>query len=201
MPETILQKLTVASSTTGEAKSEAGPLIEDIYGQTMSAAYVGSFVILSPEISGHVLDSSGLPVRFVTLHPDGGLLPAVTDSHGSYALEVPPSWTGTITPSKGSALLVPSSRSYTNVTSDLTNQDFVLVKPAALTLSTQQQGDQLVLSWNGLAGVSYQLFWSSDMLNWVAYGASPLSGNNGPMSVSVSTGDQPAKFFRFLMTY
>ena len=122
----------------------------------MSGAYVGSFVILSPEISGHVFDSSGLPVPFVTLHPDGGLLPAVTDSHGSYALEVPPSWTGTITPSKGSALLVPALRSYTNVTSDLTNQNFVLVKPAALTLSTQQQGDNLVLSWNGLDGVSYQ---------------------------------------------
>src|SRR5882672_716357 len=28
MAETILQKLTVAASTTGEAKSEAGPLIE-----------------------------------------------------------------------------------------------------------------------------------------------------------------------------
>ena len=28
MPETILQKLTVATSTTAEAKSEAGPLID-----------------------------------------------------------------------------------------------------------------------------------------------------------------------------
>jgi len=97
--------------------------------------------------------------------------------------------------------LVPALRSYTTVTLDLTNQDFVLVKPAALTLSTQQQGDNLVLSWNGLDGVSYQLFCSTDLVNWVPYGAGPLPGNNGPMSVSVSTGAQPAKFFRFRMSY
>ena len=186
-------------SDIGYYELQAGPLIEDIYGQTMPTAYIGSFIILPPEISGHVLDSSGSPVPFVTLRPDGGLLPIVTDTHGAYSLEVPLNWVGTITPFRGSSLFVPASHTYTNVTSDLTNQDFVLIKPANLTLSIQQQDNNFTLSWNGIAGVYYQISSSTDMINWIPYNT--FSGGTGPMTIFIPTGPEPAKFFRFRMSY
>src|SRR5437899_10142264 len=116
----------------GYYEIQAGPQIEDIYGQPMSSAYDGSFVILPPVISGRVTDTNGLPVPYVTLHPTGGLLSDVTDNSGSYSLEVPPSWTGTITPSKGASFFIPASRTYTNVAMDLTNQNFIQVSAALL---------------------------------------------------------------------
>src|SRR5947207_10984046 len=90
-------------NTIGYYEVYAGPAIEDVYGDQMAGTYVGSFVILSPILSGHVTDTNGAPVSYVTIHPGSGLLPAVTDTHGAYSLEVPPGWSGTLTPAKGSA--------------------------------------------------------------------------------------------------
>ena len=189
-----------AQSAIGYYELQAGPQIEDIYGQVMSAAYVGDFIILPPAISGRVTDANGQPVRFVTVRPDGGLLPEVTDSQGAYSLQVPPGWTGTLVPVKGAAVFIPGSRSYHNVSANLTNENFILANPSVLTLTAQVQGSTLNLTWYGLNGVSYQVLSSSNLVDWAPYG-SALLGTNGPMSLAVPLGTESMKFFRFGTTY
>jgi len=210
LPQTSLQvapinlnslRLSVPTqSAIGYYELETGPEIEDIYGQPMATPFVDWFVIWPPTISGHVTDASGLPVPFVSLHPDGGLLADVADSQGNYSIAVPPGWTGTITPKRGTALFVPTTRAYTNVSANLTNQGFVLLNSSALTLSSQRQGSGLNLSWYGLEGVSYQILISTDLISWRSYGTAEI-GTNGPMNLSLPFGIDPASFFRFSISY
>jgi len=112
-------------------------------------------------------------------------------------LEVPPSWAGTLTPSKGAALFIPASHTYTNVTSNLTNQNFTVLNSEALTLTSQKQGPNLVLGWYGINGVSYQLVYSSDLVHWLPFDSGLLLGTNGPMTLPLPIGPDKAKFFRF----
>jgi hypothetical protein len=162
----------------------------------MSAAYVGSFVILPPVISGRVADGHGAPVEFVTIRPSGGLASAVTDASGNYSLEVTPSWNGSLTPSKGSSVFLPASRIYGDVNGDLTNQNFVVITPALLTITQQRQGANLNLSWYGINGVAYQPLYSTDLVTWLPY-QDPVIGTNGPLSLLVPLNQSPSIFFRF----
>jgi hypothetical protein len=172
----------------------------DIYGDTM-APYYGSFIILSPLISGQVVDTNGVGVRYVTLHVSGDSVPTVTDAHGNYSIEVYPSWAGTITPARGTAIFIPPSRTYTNVSNDLSNQNFVMATTPALTLAIQPQASGgCTVACYGLNGVSYQLLYSSDLVNWSPYGG-PVLGTNGPMCFDVPQDGTPAKFFRFTTSY
>jgi hypothetical protein len=168
--------------------------LTDLYGTPVD--YVGSFVIVPPVISGQVIDEQGMPVSFVTLNPGGNMLPTLTDSGGLFSIAVPPSWSGTLTPSKDSQLFIPGSRSYTNVSASLTHQDFVSVSPTNLTMTTVQQGGTLHLTWYGISGVTYQTFYSSDMVQWIPYGQ-PFPGTNGPVILSVPSDAAPTEFFRF----
>jgi len=187
-------------TTIGYYEVYAGPAIEDVYGGTMAGTYVGSFVILSPILSGHVTDTNGSPVSFVTIHAGSGLLPEVTDSHGAYSLEVPPGWSGTLTPSKGTALFIPDSRNYVNVGSDMTNENFVLVSQPALTLSSQVSGGNINLCCTGVKGVTYQMLCSTNLVDWMPCGPQTV-GTNGPITTSLPLGNEPAKFFRFRTSY
>src|SRR5207253_3023844 len=130
-----------AQNTVGYYEVDTGPDIEDIYGLSMADTYAGSFVITSPIISGRVLSTNGTPVSFVTLRAGSGLLPAVTDASGQYSLEVPPGWSGTITPSKGIAVFIPTSRSYANLSADATNQNYISTTLASLVMHSQRQGN------------------------------------------------------------
>jgi len=186
-------------SAIGYYELQAGPQIEDIYGQQMSSPYIGSFVILPPSISGQVLDSTGSPAAFVTLYPTG-LPPEVADSHGNYSIEVPFGWAGTITPARGTAIFIPASHSYTNVSSSLPNQNFLFASPSSLTLSAQKQGQNFYLTWYGLKGVSYQVLSSTDLVHWTEYGSVQI-GMNAPLTQLLYTAVNPAMFFRFQTSY
>ena len=187
-------------TTVGYYEIDAGPDIQDFYGLSMADTYIGSFVIASPTISGRVTTTNGTAVAFVTLNAGPTLLPAVTDASGQYALEVPPGWTGTITPSKGSSLFIPAARVYAAVSTDLTNQNFITVSPALLTMHSQLQGANLNLNWFGINGVSYQTLYSTDLINWFPYGT-PFIGTNGPINLLAPVDSAPATFFRFTTSY
>ncbi|HXP62695.1 MAG TPA: hypothetical protein VN829_19505 [Dongiaceae bacterium] len=172
-----------------------GPQVRDIYGVPIGAPYAGSFVVLPPSLSGRVTDTNGLPVPFVTLGASATLPRGITDSNGLYSLEVPPSWSGTVTPAKAQAVFLPASRSYTNVTASLANQDFRMVTPPAPALAVKDRGSNLELAWQGMTGASHQLLWSTNLVDWLPCGPA-LPGANGPMRVAVPLGPEPEKFFR-----
>ncbi len=196
-----IRVLFPSQSTLGYYEIEAGPQISDIYGQPMAAAYIGSFAIVPPVISGRVVDTNGLGVPFLTIQVSSNAFPILTDANGNYSLEVFPNWAGTITPEYSGRIFIPPSRTYANVSANLTNQNFVMATSAALELTSHAQNGNLNLSWYGLNGVSYQVLSSSNLVNWIPY-SSPLIGTNGPASLAIPIDvTSPVDFFRFQAGY
>ena len=187
-------------TTVGYYEIDAGPAIEDVYGVNMANTYIGDFIINSPIISGLVTSTNGAPVSFVTLRAGSGLLPAVSDTNGQYSLEVPPGWSGTITPSKGSAVFIPGSRNYADVSGDATNQNYISTTAASLVMHGQNQGNSLSLNWFGISNVTYQTQISTNLIDWFPYGA-PFVGTNGPVILQIPFGPDPSDFFRFTTSY
>ncbi len=70
----------------------------------MSQVYTGAFTVVLPAIEG-----------------------TITDAKGHYRVGFIPGSSLTLTPSKHGLMFVPGSRSYANVTTTLTNQDFLAV--------------------------------------------------------------------------
>ncbi len=64
------------------------------------------------------------------LYTDGVPKSVTADSNGDYSLTVPYGWSGTVTPHKTGFSFTPSSRGYTNLTSNLSDQDFWQTLPA-----------------------------------------------------------------------
>jgi hypothetical protein len=186
-----------AQTTIGYYELHVGPQVQDIYGQAMSAAYVGSFVIWPPTISGRVTDATGQPVPYVSIYSSSDPMPVLTDTNGNYQIEVSPSWTGTITPVRGIQSFIPTARTYSNVTTDLAGQNFAAATTAALTVSGQRAGTNFLFSWFGINGVSYQVLSSTDLAHWTPYGA-PIQGTGTNLSLLVPLSSNPQQFFRFL---
>jgi len=89
---------------------------------------------------------------------------------------------------------------YANVGADLTNQNFVMVSPVSLMLTSQPQGSTLKLGCYGINGVTYQMQYSTNLVDWLPYGP-PLIGSNCQMIVSAPIGAPPQQFFRFVTSY
>ena len=174
---------------------EAATAISDMFGASLAQPYSGTFTISLPVISGTVTGTNGLGVAGVSLQSSDGLIAGMTDSNGNYSVSAPPGWTGIVTPSFGSSMFVPPSVSYTNVTSPLTNQNYLVVSTIAPGLTTSLSAGNFSLNWNGIAGVTYQVLCSTNLVTWQPLG-SPLNGTNGPMQVVLPTGSNAAEFFQ-----
>jgi uncharacterized repeat protein (TIGR02543 family) len=55
---------------------------------------------------------------------DGTLTTVVADGSGNYTITVPSGWSGTVTPSLGSDVFCPANQAYTNVTANLSAQNY-----------------------------------------------------------------------------
>ncbi|MCE5199707.1 MAG: hypothetical protein ABFD54_15315 [Armatimonadota bacterium] len=76
-----------------------------------------------PIISGHIRTADGTPLKDAQLWADG--VSYYTDSEGYYALHMSPGWSGSLYAlSNNFYSFTPESRNYTNVTTDIPNQDF-----------------------------------------------------------------------------
>ncbi len=171
-----------------------GTNVTDLYGRPLSPAYAGTFTISLPVVQGTVTDTNGHPVAGVMLQPSGGLSSVTTDTNGNYTLGFTPGATFTVTPSQGALVFVPPSLSYTNVSTSVSNQNYLAVSTLALALKGKVSGANFMLNWQALPGVNYQVYSSSNLVNWLPYGG-VLSGSNGTVQVAVPVGTGPMQFF------
>jgi hypothetical protein len=52
-----------------------------------------------------------------------------------------------------------------------------------------------MMNWFGISGVTYQLYSSTNLVDWLPYGDA-FPGTNGPVVLPVPTTGDPARFFR-----
>jgi hypothetical protein len=71
------------------------------------------------EISGNV-GAAGATLSYF----DGFAKTVTSGSDGKYNIIIPPNWSGTVTPSKAGHTFIPKSKTYTNVTADLTAENY-----------------------------------------------------------------------------
>ncbi len=121
-------------------------------------------------ISGRTTwEQRGLAGVTVTLS-DGSSI--VTDNDGYYSVVVDYGWSGTITPSKSGYTFSPAYRTYANLVSDQTSQDYTGKRQHLLISGT------IILDQKGLAGVTVTL----------PDGASTVTDDDGKYSVVVDYG-------------
>ncbi|MBU1545115.1 MAG: T9SS type A sorting domain-containing protein, partial [Proteobacteria bacterium] len=105
----------------------------------------------NPKISGYVKESNNNPVVGVTMTFSNSGGTTTTNSSGYYENTVNSGWSGSATPSKSGYLFSPTSRPYSNVTSDQTNQNYTGT-PCSITWQSN-----IILS-DGCAGTNTLTF-------------------------------------------
>ncbi len=178
----------------GEYTIRVGPDIEDFYGRPMSQSYTGAFTVTLPTIEGTITDANGQPVAGVLLKPTG-LSPVVSDANGQYRAGFIPGSNLTLTPTKDGLVFVPGSRSYANLTTTLTNQDFLAVDTIAPSVTATVRAAHLFFEWHGYTSVRYQLLGSTNLVDWVPFG-SGVVGSNALIQLPVPIAGEPMQFFR-----
>jgi Zn-dependent metalloprotease len=79
-------------------------------------------------------------------YTDGTPKTVTSQANGSYSIQVPPGWSGTVTPTHGCYTFNPTSRTYNNVTNDSTNQNYSATPSSAslcASVNSLDFGDQL----------------------------------------------------------
>lgn len=149
-------------------------------------------------ISGSVTNLSGQTISGVTLLASG--LPSiVTDGQGAYSLTVSPTWTGSIQPALSPAA-VPNIRTYPSISGNLSDQNFLFLSQTDLSLGNGQfDGTNVNFSWYGINGLSYQPYYSSNLVDWQPYGPI-IIGNNAVTGISWPVTNAPQLFFRLGVT-
>ena len=185
-----------AQAAVGTYQVQVGPHIENLYGQEMAEAYVGSFAITNPVIAGFVKQANGVALPNVLLSA-GGALSTRTGTNGAFALAVPPGWSGTVTPTNGGWAFTPPSLSYVSLTADATNQNFTASLAAPLVLTTTRSANSLQFRWPSALGLEYQLQSATNLpaTTWLDEGAL-FPGTGGVLSTNLPLGPEPAKFYR-----
>jgi len=117
---------SAASSSTALVATQdisVAPRYTDIDPQDSNA---DSYLICEdqPEISGTMKTEGDAGIAGVTITFSGGEGEATTDAGGNYSHSVGYGWSGTATPSKAGYGFSPSSRSYTELVSDRTDEDY-----------------------------------------------------------------------------
>ncbi len=88
-----------------------------------NAPDVGAFEFVSEySISGNT-GAGGVVLSYTY----GTSKTVISQADGSYSFQVPPGWSGTVTPSKSGYIFSPTNRTYTNVTGNQTGQDYMAI--------------------------------------------------------------------------
>jgi hypothetical protein len=182
-------------TAVGNYSVTVGPQIVDLYGRPMAQAFTGTFTISLPAIQGTITDTNGHPMPGVVLQQSTGYSAATTDTNGNYALSFAYGQTVTVQPVATNLIFLPGSRTYTNLIAAITNENYLAVTSIAPSLTGGIQGTNLLMSWQGLPGVTYQLYYSTNMFDWLPYG-DPITGSNTVLQVPIPIGSDPMEYFK-----
>jgi hypothetical protein len=170
--------------------------VTSLLGQALPQVYTGSFSVTLPVVSGTVTDTNGQPVAGVLMQsftwPAGAV---VTDSNGTYSVGVPRGWYGRVTPAFANSMFIPSQRTYLDLTLSATNQNYVMVGTIAPQLTATVTTNNFSITWQGLAGVSYRVWWSTNLTYWQPYGA-VIYGSNNIIELPMPSSGQSFGFVR-----
>jgi hypothetical protein len=191
---TTLRASFPQQTANGQYTITLGPDINDLFGSPMPAPHNGAFTIVLPVIQGTVTNASGLPVAGVTL-TSPGMTPAITDANGNYTLSFVSGTEFTVTPALDNSTILPSTRSYTNLTNSISGEDYLAVTTIAPTLSASLSGTNLNLAWFGFPTVTYQLYQATNLVDWLPSGP-PFIGSNAVIQIPIPVGPDPQMFFR-----
>jgi len=172
-----------------------GPLPRDLYGNMLSQVHTGRFSIVWPQVHGSITDTNSQALAGVVLQAGPGIGTAVTDASGDYALKVPVGTNVTVIPSKDGWVFLPNSISYTNLSSDLWAQDYRGFSSSLLMMHCEVQGTNLIASWFGVGGITYQMFSSTNLVDWIPWDGQ-IMGSNAPVSLLLPMAFDPAGFYR-----
>jgi hypothetical protein len=92
-------------------------------------------VVFTTTISGNA-DVGGVTLTYT----DGTVKHVNSASNGSYSITIPSGWSGTVKPSKTGVTFTPASRTYTNVTTNQTGQDYAAKVTATFNSAGAQDG-------------------------------------------------------------
>jgi beta-lactamase superfamily II metal-dependent hydrolase len=107
---------------TGDHIGTENPL--SINNVKASMTITAKFIEDGLTISG-LINERNAPISSVTMTFSDGISAVLTDSAGKYSQMVPNNWSGTVTPSKPGYIFTPEQRTYSNVITSLTDQDFI----------------------------------------------------------------------------
>jgi len=113
---------TVTPTKAGYTFVPASRLYSNVTSNQTNQDYDGT--LLTYSISGTILGPGSAPVPGVSVDADNGGGSDVTDPNGEYSLTVNYDWSGTVTPTKANYTFAPTDRSYSNVTSNQSAQDY-----------------------------------------------------------------------------
>ncbi len=191
-----LRVLFPLQTAVGNYAFNVGPLINDLYGRPMSQVYTGAFTISLPVIQGTVTGKDGQPVPGVLIQPSDATSPVTTDANGNYALGFVPGSSFTLTPVFNGYLFAPASRSYSSIAASVAGEDYIMATTIAADIASTLEETNVIASWLGLAGVTYQAYTSTNLFNWEPYGP-PIMGSNAPVRIPLPiTDDIPEKYLR-----
>ena len=111
----------------GGAASTAGP--SPTSGPTLSPADLTATASAAPTSGGPVTISGQTGAVSVMIHWEGKGIDETQEFSGTWSITVPNHWDGTVTPSKGAYVFSPDHYSYTDVTTNKTNQNFTASSP------------------------------------------------------------------------
>jgi hypothetical protein len=118
--------ITVSGSASASATSGPSPTATN----TVSPADQTATAAAAPTSNGNFTISGDTGAVDIKLKVLGKKIDATYDFAGpTWSITVPANWDGTVTPSKGQYVFTPDHYSYTNVTSDITGQDFSASSP------------------------------------------------------------------------
>jgi len=147
---------TITPSKSGYSFTPESKTYSNVTSNQSNQNYTGSQGTRT--ISGYVKTSGGSAISGVTMTDWPGTDPT-TDSSGYYSGTVSYGWSGTITPSKSGYSFSPASKTYSNVTSNQSNQNYTgsqgVTLPEAVdnsTLTWTTDGDA---EWFGQTSVSH----------------------------------------------